>query len=166
MNSSTNCSASETSSNSYSKTKESNSSEKKESSNCEKRETNSSSSNKNTSSSTESSSNKNTKQIHLQNNHTNPIFSKLSEILSFYSDVIKEFEDELSTLKNERKEMKIKYINKYLNMKHKLNTEDNIKRQMLKKMIINNGQEIDNLKMKLQTNKDKIIQYLNEIKLQ
>lgn len=117
-------------------------------------------------SSTESSRNQNTKQIHLQNNPTNPIFSKLSEILSFYSDVIRELENELLKLKDKRKQMKIKYINKYLNMKHKLNTEDNIKRQMLKKMIIDNGDEINNLKSKLQTNKDKIIEYLNEIKLQ
>lgn len=106
--------------------------------------------------------NSDVKQIKLQHQDKKSN-NELSKILQLYYQLSNELESELTRLKNERKRMKITYINKYLNLKSKLTIEENIKRQGLKKSLISNGDDIEHMKTKLQDLKTELINNINDV---
>lgn len=104
-----------------------------------------------------SQQNENERHVNLKEikQHQKP--NNISDIINLYYDTISENERELSHLKRERKNMKVMYINKYLNRGSKLTSDENIKRQELKKQLLSNGESIVNIKTKLIRLKDDLI---------
>ena len=105
----------------------------------------------------ENEQNENERHVNLKEikQHQKP--NNISDIINLYYDTISENERELSHLKRERKNMKVMYINKYLNRGSKLTSDENIKRQELKKQLLSNGESIVNIKTKLIRLKDDLI---------
>ena len=89
----------------------------------------------------------------------------ISDTLNLYYDTVSQLENDLSKLKRERKNMKITYINQYLN-KTKLSSEENAKRQELKNKLLENGEEMIGVKQKLNKIRDDIIQNLELVKFE
>lgn len=111
------------------------------------------------------------KQIQMINSgltKKNNEFHKLSDVINFYYDDITELENRFTELKKRRKEMKIIYIQKYLNLislKSDFTTEENIKRRRLKNSLFENGKEMTDIKNKLDKLKLDIISKLTDVKV-